>query len=203
MDHNMVLSYHYSSWSRRWRWKNVPLLRAISMAMVLRQCDTETERIAWCSMTRASPEATERFHRPTTRFVSPWRPPGRQSTQRLCKMYPLYWLFRWPSRWGGNTMCIARWRRFVAFIKIKATKCHHRVSTCSNRHQLDMPTPISGVYFIVKLLKKSSSCPNNNRGVTHQTDEKHLNNMSEYFDGVVKIAFNRYNHSFLWHVINQ
>jgi hypothetical protein len=26
--------------------------------------------------------------------------------------------------------------------------------------------------------------PNNNRGVTYQTDEKHLNNMSEYFFGV-------------------
>ncbi len=51
-----------------------------------------------------------------------------------------------------------------------------------------MPTPISGVYFIVKLLKKSSSYPNNNRGVTHQTDEKHLNKMSEYFVGVVNIA---------------
>jgi hypothetical protein len=30
--------------------------------------------------------------------------------------------------------------------------------------------------------------PNNNRGVTYQTDEKHLNNMSEYFVGVVKGA---------------
>jgi hypothetical protein len=26
--------------------------------------------------------------------------------------------------------------------------------------------------------------PNNNRGVTYQTDEKHLNNMPEYFFGV-------------------
>ena len=43
-----------------------------------------------------------------------------------------------------------------------------------------MPTSISGVYFIVKLLKKSLSCSNTNRGVTHQTDEKHLNNVSEY-----------------------
>jgi len=34
--------------------------------------------------------------------------------------------------------------------------------------------------------------PNNNRGVTYQTDKKHLNNMSEYFVGVVKIVFNRY-----------
>ena len=69
---------------------------------------------------------------------------------------------------------------------IKATKRRHRASTRSDRHQSDMPTPISGVYFIVKLLKKSLSCPNNNRGMTHQeTDEKHLNNMSKYFVGVV------------------
>jgi hypothetical protein len=71
---------------------------------------------------------------------------------------------------------------------IKATKHHHLASTCSNRHQLDMFAPISRVYFIIKLLKKSSSCPNNNRGVTHQTEEKHLNNMSEYFVGVVNTA---------------
>jgi hypothetical protein len=38
---------------------------------------------------------------------------------------------------------------------------------------LDMPTPILGVYFILKLLKKGLSCPNNNRGMTHP-DEKHL-----------------------------
>ncbi len=98
------------------------------------------------------------------------------------------------------TARIARWRRFMAFIK--ATKRHHWASTCSNRHQSDMPTPISGAYFIVKLLKKSSSCPNNNRGVTHQTDEKHLNNMSEYFFGVVNIAFNRFNNRFVLRIIH-
>jgi hypothetical protein len=42
---------------------------------------------------------------------------------------------------------------------------------------------ILGVYFIVKSLKKNLSCPTNNRGVTHQNDEKHLNNMSESFFG--------------------
>jgi hypothetical protein len=84
------------------------------------------------------------------------------------------------------TAFIAQWRRSMAFIK--ATKHHHLASTCSNRHQLDMFAPISRVYFIIKLLKKSSSCPNNNRGVTHQTEEKHLNNMSEYFVGVVNTA---------------
>ena len=98
------------------------------------------------------------------------------------------------------TVRIAQWRRCAAFIN--ATKCHHWASTCSDRHQLDMPTPISGVYFIVKSLKKSSSCPNNNRGVTHQTDEKHLNNMSEYFVGVVNIAFTCYNNRFVLCITN-
>jgi hypothetical protein len=92
------------------------------------------------------------------------------------------------------TACIAQGRMSMAFIK--ATKRRHWASTCSdsiNRTRL----PLIGVYFIVKLLKKSSSCPNNNRGVTHQTDEKHLNNMSEYFVGVVNIAFNCYKHRFM------
>ena len=31
--------------------------------------------------------------------------------------------------------------------------------------------------------------PNNNRGVTYQTDEKNLNNMVEYFVGVVELVF--------------
>jgi hypothetical protein len=30
--------------------------------------------------------------------------------------------------------------------------------------------------------------PNNNRGMTYQTDEKNLNNMVENFVGVVKLA---------------
>ena len=31
--------------------------------------------------------------------------------------------------------------------------------------------------------------PNNNRGMTYQTDEKNLNNMVEYFVGVVELVF--------------
>ena len=93
------------------------------------------------------------------------------------------------------TVRISRWRRFVAFIK--ATKRHHRASTRSARHQLDMPTPILGVYFIVKSPKRSLSCLDNNRGMTYQTDEKYLNNMSKYFFGVVNIPFNRSNNHFL------
>jgi hypothetical protein len=39
--------------------------------------------------------------------------------------------------------------------------------------------------------------PNNKRGMTYQIDEKHLNNMSEYFVGVVNVVFNRYDNHFL------
>ena len=51
--------------------------------------------------------------------------------------------------------------------------------------------------FHRQIVEKSLSCPNNNRCVTHQTDEKHLNKMSDYFVGVVNIVFNRYNNHIL------
>ena len=59
---------------------NVPLLWAIAVL----QCDTE--RIAQCSMTRASPEATGRHHRATTHSVSPRRPPynNQNNDNRTC-----------------------------------------------------------------------------------------------------------------------
>jgi hypothetical protein len=75
------------------------------------------------------------------------------------------------------TARIAQWRRFMAFLK--ATKYRHRASTRSDSiNQTCLPL-IIGVYFIVKSLKNGSSCPNNNRGMTHQSDEKHLNNNTE------------------------
>jgi hypothetical protein len=80
---------------------------------------------------------------------------------------------------------------------LNATERHHRASTHSDRHQSDMPTPTLGVYFIIKLLKKGLSCPNNNKVVTCQTDEKHQNNMAEYFVGVGKLAIYCYNTRFL------
>ena len=38
--------------------------------------------------------------------------------------------------------------------------------------------------------------PKNNRGMTHQTDEKHLTIFPEYFVVVVKLAINCYNNRF-------
>jgi hypothetical protein len=45
-----------------------------------------------------------------------------------------------------------------------------------------------GVYFIIKMLKKGLSCPYNNRGMTHQSDEKHQHNMKKFFVVVDKLA---------------
>ena len=165
MDHTMVLSYDYSNRNRRRQRTNAPPLRAIWWPWRW----AGARRIAQCSMTKASPEATGRRHRATTHSVLPHGPPGRQSTQRWCNMYSLCWPFWWLLQCGST-------------ILRASTKRHHRASTCSDRHQTDMPTPISGVYFIIKLLKKSSSCHNNNRGVTHQTDEKHLNYLLGWFN---------------------
>ena len=84
------------------------------------------------------------------------------------------------------TARIPQWRRSRAFIK--TTKGRRRASTHSdtiNRTHLPL---ILGVYLIVKTLKKGLSCPYNNRGMTHQSDEKHLHNMKKIFVVVVKLA---------------
>jgi hypothetical protein len=42
--------------------------------------------------------------------------------------------------------------------------------------------------------------PNNNRGMTYQTNKKHLTIFPEYFIGVVKLAIYCYNNRFLLRV---
>jgi hypothetical protein len=51
------------------------------------------------------------------------------------------------AMWRYNTVRIAQWMRFVAFIK--ATKRHHRASTRSDRHQSDTPMPMPVVSSIL------------------------------------------------------
>jgi pheromone shutdown protein TraB len=84
------------------------------------------------------------------------------------------------------TMCIARWRRFVAFIK--ATKCHHRVSTCSDSINWTLQRRVSSI-SLWKRARVDMLAQNNNRGMAYQTDEKHLTNLLEYFVGAVKLAY--------------
>jgi hypothetical protein len=89
------------------------------------------------------------------------------------------------------TVHIAWWKRSRAFLK--ATKRRHRASTCSDIINRTCLPLILGVYFIIKSLKKGSSWPNNNRGMAHQYDDKHLSKMvGLIIVGGVNVAFNRY-----------
>jgi len=88
-----------------------------------------------------------------------------------------------------NTARINRWRRFTAFTK--ANKRHHRASTCSNITKSDT------LRRLFRTSHREKELPNNNRGMTYQSDEKHLTNLREYLVGVVKLAINHYSNCFL------
>jgi len=79
---------------------------------------------------------------------------------------------------------IARWRRFVAFLK--SNKHRHRASTCSNIIMYANAGCFG--HFIKKRGPVDMLARNNNRGVQYQTDEKHLTNLPEHFVGVDKLA---------------
>ena len=145
---------------------------------------SDTCSITQCSMSRATPEATGCCHRATTQSVLPRWPPGRQQTKHQCRC--VHFAGRFDDRGDVPVLycCIAQWRRFTAFLK--TTTRHHRASTHSNSINRTYLPLILREYLIVNLLK---------------TDEKQLNNMAEYFLGVVKIALYCYNTRFLWRVI--
>ncbi len=43
---------------------------------------SDTDGIAQCGMSRATPEATGRWHWATTHSVLPWQPPGQQANKQ-------------------------------------------------------------------------------------------------------------------------
>jgi hypothetical protein len=50
------------------------------MATAVRRSNTDD--IAQCGMSKATPKATGRRHRATTHYVSPQRPPGQQANKQ-------------------------------------------------------------------------------------------------------------------------
>ena len=86
------------------------------------------------------------------------------------------------------TARIARWRRFVAFIK--TTKHHLWMSTRSDiikgTHQLRLR--LFRTFHCEKELQLKCWPPNNNKSMTYQTNEQHLIIFPEYFVGVVELA---------------
>ncbi len=125
----MLFSYGYCQW-QNWRWRtNAPCLPAVLMATAVRRSDTDG--IARCGMSWATPEATGRRHRATTRYVLPQRLPGQQANKQQSTNTPqkVAVLMAMAMRWYV-TARIARWRRSRA--SLEATGCRHRASIMSD-----------------------------------------------------------------------
>ena len=178
----MLFSYGYGWW-KNWRWwTSVPHLMAISIALRRRGCNAMCS--AWCSMSRAIPEAYGRRHRATDCSVLPRQPPGQQANKQQWKNTPtLLAVSMAVAMCWYATMLITQWRGSRA--SLEATGRRHRASTCSDN--------IKGTCLSCFLYFSPSSClkrlwgkrmaPINNRGVTYQTDGKHLTSLIEYFVG--------------------
>ena len=95
------------------------------------------------------------------------------------------------------TACIAQRRRFVAFIK--ATKRRQRSSTHSDSINRTHQSWLVWAFHREKELQLTCWPLIS----IYQTDEKNLNNMVEYFVGVVKLAHYCFITHFLWHAIFQ
>ncbi len=125
----MVFGYDYSNQKRRWWQTNAPHLSAISMATAV--CRSNKDGIAWCGMSRATPEATGRWHRATTCSVLPQRPPGQQANKQLSTNTPRKQAILMAMAMRQYvTVQIARWRRSRA--SLEATGRRHRASIMSD-----------------------------------------------------------------------
>jgi hypothetical protein len=81
----MVLGYDYSNQKRRWWQPNAPHPLAVLMATAVHW--SNTDGIAQCGMSRATPEATGCRHQATTCSVSPQQPPGQQANKTTINKY--------------------------------------------------------------------------------------------------------------------
>ncbi len=129
MDHTMVFGYSYCRWPKMTTVSICSFDIGHLMAMAVRWCDTKC--IIQCSMSRATPEATGRRHRVTTRSILPQRPPGQQAKKQQSTNTPkkVAMLTAAVVR-RYNTAGIAQWRRSRALLE--ATGPHHRVSIMSD-----------------------------------------------------------------------
>jgi hypothetical protein len=101
---------------------NAPRPLAISMATAVRQ--SNTDGIAQCSMSRATPEATGRRHRATTHYVLPQRLPGQQANKQQSTNTPkIVAILMAMAMRQYVTARIAQWRRFRASLEATG-HCH-------------------------------------------------------------------------------
>ncbi len=118
----MLFSCGYCGW-QNWRWQtNAPCLPAVLMATAVHRSDTDG--IAQCGMSRATPEATGCRHQATTIYVLPQRPPGQQANKQQSTNTPkmVAVLMAVAMHWYV-TARIARWRRSRASLEATG-HCH-------------------------------------------------------------------------------
>ncbi len=129
IDYNKLFSYGYCWWQNWWWRTNAPCLPAVLMAMAVRR--SNTDGIAQCGMSRATPEATGRRHWATTCYLLPQRPPGQQANKQKSTNTPkkVAILMAMAMR-RYVTSHIAWWRRSRA--SLEATGCRRQASIMSN-----------------------------------------------------------------------
>ena len=105
--------------------------------MAMRRRWSNTWGVAQCSMSRATPEATGRCHRATTRSsgyyslrITPATDRASINKTTMQNIPTLLVVLMAIERGQYHTQRIAQWRGSRAFIK--ATKCRHQASTHSN-----------------------------------------------------------------------
>ena len=156
------------------------------------------EHISQCIMTRASLEATGRRHWATTCSVLPRWPPGQQQMKQRCNMYTL------AGHFDGHGNAAVWYRVHCPMEEVCGFHKSH-LTPLSDEHYLryykrDTPSLVVSDISSWKRAPVEMLAPNNNRGMTYQTDEKHWTNLREYFVGVVKLAIYCYNNLFLLRV---
>jgi hypothetical protein len=144
------------------------------MATAVHRCNTK--RITQCSMSRATPEATGRQHRATTRFVLPQQLPGQQANKQQSTNTPTKLAVLMAMAMHRYvTACIARWRRSRA--SLEATGCHHRAGIMSDNINRTWLRWFFLCFHCQNSTKRSwvnAKNPVFNRGMTYQTKEKGL-----------------------------
>jgi hypothetical protein len=170
----MVLGYNYSNQKRRWWRTNAPHLPAILMATAEHQ--SNTDGIARCGVSRATPEATGRWHRATTCSVSPQRPPGQQANKQQSTNTPRKQAVLMAMAMRRYvTARITRWRRFRA--SLEATGRRHRASIMSDNINRTWLRHFFRCFHHQNRRKRSrvdAKTPVFIRGMTYQTKEKGL-----------------------------
>ncbi len=148
------------------------------MATAVRR--SNTNGIAQCGMSRATPEATGCRHWATTHSVLPQRPPGQQANKQQSINTPKKLAVSMAMAMRQYIIAhIARWERFR--ILLDATKCHHWASIAANSCNWSRMCRFLQVFSsstYTKMLQVDARAPVLNRGITYQIKEKGLIKMS-------------------------